>query len=405
MRIAYFDCFSGISGDMIVGSLLDAGLDFQLLQSELNKLNLRGFRVKAEKMKRKSLVGTKFCVEIEDEGGERRLGEILEIIGKSGIDGAIKSSAAEIFKRMASVEGKVHDQKIEEVHFHEIGGLDTIVDVVSGLVGLEKLGVEAIYSSKVNVGSGFVETAHGTLPVPAPATVELLKGVPLFSNRIEGELATPTGAAILSTLSKGFGRIPEMKIERIGYGVGSREFEIPNLLRVLIGESPLVNSQFLPKGGSSIPVTNYQVDEVVLIETNIDDMSPELFEHVSERLMERGGLDVFMTPVQMKKGRPGILLSLLAPSDQVDELTFILFDETTTFGVRVQTVERRKLSREVLPIQTAFGEVKVKVGKWGEKVKSISPEYEDCRKIALEKGLPLKEIYEEAKRAAREKLL
>lgn len=380
---------------MIVGSLLDAGLDFDLLQSDLEKLNLRGFRVRMEKVKRKSLTGTKFHVDIEEEGGERRLGEILKILEESDLEGTIKFSASMIFKKMATAEGKVHDQKIEEVHLHEIGGLDTIVDVVGGLVGLDRMGVKEIYASRVNVGKGFVKTVHGTLPIPAPATLELLKGIPIFSNEIEGELTTPTGAAILSTLSKGFGSLHEMKVERIGYGAGSMEFEIPNFLRVLIGES---------KGGRHMGLPlQYDQDEVVLIETNIDDMSPELYEHVSERLLEKGCLDVFMTPVQMKKGRPGVLLSLLAPVHQVDEFITLLFDETTTLGVRLQTVERRKLLREVIPVETRWGEVRIKIGRWEEKIKSFSPEYEDCKRIALEKGIPLKEVFEETKRKAWEK--
>jgi uncharacterized protein (TIGR00299 family) protein len=397
MRIAYFDCFSGISGDMIVGSLLDAGLGFESLQNELEKLNLPGFRVKLERLRRKSIAGTKFNVEIEKEDREKQLGDILEILEKSGLEGKIVSRATEIFERMATAEGKVHDRKIDEVHFHEIGGMDTIVDVVSGLAGLELLRVEAVFGSKVNVGSGFIETSHGTLPIPAPATVELLKGIPLYSNHIEGELTTPTGAAILSSLSKGFGEIPEMEIETIGYGAGSRDFEIPNLLRVLIGESKGVQL--------NAPTTDFEQDQVILVETNIDDMSPELFEHVSERLMKNGGLDVYLTPVQMKKGRPGVLLSLLSPSDMVNSLISILFDETTTLGVRMQKVERRKLFREVKTIMTRFGEVMVKVGKSGGVVKSITPEYEDCKKVAIEKGLPLREVYEEVKKEVRERIL
>jgi uncharacterized protein (TIGR00299 family) protein len=381
---------------MIVGALLDAGLGFESLQSELEKLNLPGFRVKLERLRRKSIVGTKFNVEIEKEEGERRLGDFLEILGKSDLDGKIVSRASEIFERMATAEGKIHDRKIDEVHFHEIGGLDTIVDVVSGLAGLELLGIEAVFGSKVNVGSGFIDTSHGKLPVPAPATVELLKGIPLYSNHIEGELTTPTGAAILSSLSKGFGEIPVMEVETIGYGVGSRDFEIPNLLRVLIGECSDVQL--------SDSITDLEQDQVVLLETNIDDMNPELFEHVSERLMENGGLDVYITPVQMKKGRPGVLLSLLSPPEIVNSLISILFEETTTLGVRLQKVDRRKLFREVKTVKTRFGDIKVKIGKTGGVVKSIAPEYEDCKKVAIEKGLSLRDVYEDVKKEVREKI-
>jgi uncharacterized protein (TIGR00299 family) protein len=376
---------------MIVGALLDAGLGFESLQ-----LNLPGFRVKLERLRRKSIVGTKFNVEIEKEEGERRLGDFLEILGKSDLDGKIVSRASEIFERMATAEGKIHDRKIDEVHFHEIGGLDTIVDVVSGLAGLELLGIEAVFGSKVNVGSGFIDTSHGKLPVPAPATVELLKGIPLYSNHIEGELTTPTGAAILSSLSKGFGEIPVMEVETIGYGVGSRDFEIPNLLRVLIGECSDVQL--------SDSITDLEQDQVVLLETNIDDMNPELFEHVSERLMENGGLDVYITPVQMKKGRPGVLLSLLSPPEIVNSLISILFEETTTLGVRLQKVDRRKLFREVKTVKTRFGDIKVKIGKTGGVVKSIAPEYEDCKKVAIEKGLSLRDVYEDVKKEVREKI-
>jgi uncharacterized protein (TIGR00299 family) protein len=390
LKIAYFDCFSGVSGDMILGALVDAGLEVSELETELSQLPVRGFRLQAEKTTRQGISGTKLNVIMEEHRTERHLPDINEIIDRSALSDDIKDSSRKIFAELAAVEAGIHQKSVDEVHFHEISALDSIVDVVGSLVGLKKLGLEAVYASRIHVGTGFVECRHGTLPVPAPATLELLKGVPVYSKGIESELATPTGVAILKSVSKSFGSMPEMTIDRIGYGAGSRELEIPNLLRICIGETCQ---------------DRYAGDEVLLLETNIDDMNPEFFGHVSERLLTQGALDVFMTPIYMKKNRPATLLSVLTAKEKLDGILSTVFSETTTLGVRIHSVDRRVLTRETISVTTTMGDVRVKVGKFGGEVKTIAPEYEDCREIAARQGVPLKDVYEAAKAACREALL
>ena len=389
MKIAYFDCFSGVSGDMILGALLDAGLDIQELQSELGKLKISGYKVKTEKTARKGISGTKFSVDIIKQNARRRLKDIVEIADQSDLDDDIKDLSKKTFKELATVEAKLHGKSIEEIHFHEVGGLDSIIDVIGSFIGIKKLGIEATYSSKIHVGTGFLECRHGVLPVPAPATLELLKGIPIYSKGIEAELATPTGVCILKTLSKRFGIMPEMKVEKVGYGAGSRELEIPNLLRVYVGESD--------EGG-------YEEDEAIRIETNIDDMNPQLLAYASEILLKQGALDVFMIPIFMKKNRLGTMLSVLTTRDKLDDILSTIFTETTTLGVRIHHLERKKLSRKVISVKTRFGEIKVKIGKIGNQIKNIAPEYESCKEIAVKQGIPLKDVYDEAKEAARKAL-
>ncbi len=389
MKIAYFDCFSGVSGDMILGALLDAGLDIQELQSELGKLKISGYKIKTEKTARKGISGTKFSVDIIKQNARRRLKDIVEIADQSDLDDDIKDLSKKTFKELATVEAKLHGKSIEEIHFHEVGGLDSIIDVVGSFIGIKKLGIEATYSSKIHVGTGFLECRHGVLPVPAPATLELLKGIPIYSKGIEAELVTPTGVCILKTLSKRFGIMPEMKVEKVGYGAGSRDLEIPNLLRVYVGESD--------EG-------RYEENEAILIETNIDDMNPQLLAYASEILLKQGALDVFMTPIFMKKNRLGTLLSVLTTRDKLDDILSTIFTETTTLGVRIHHLERKKLSREIVLMKTRFGDVKVKIGKIGNQIKNIAPEYESCKEIAVKQGIPLKDVYDEAKEAARKAL-
>ncbi|MCK4428120.1 MAG: nickel pincer cofactor biosynthesis protein LarC [candidate division Zixibacteria bacterium] len=390
MKIAYFDCFSGISGDMILGALVDAGLDSKELESELGKLKISGFKLRMEKTIRKGISGTKFSVDINEHRVERHLKDIIEIVDQSDLGDEVKNLSKKIFKELATVEAKIHNKSIEEIHFHEVGGLDSIIDVIGSVIGIKKLGIEAVYSSKVHVGTGFVECEHGTIPVPAPATLELLKGMPIYSRGIQAELVTPTGACILKTLSKSFGVMPEMKVGEIGYGAGSRGLEIPNLLRVYIGETN-------PR--------EYEKDEVILIETNLDNMSPELFDYTCEMLLKQGVLDVFMTPIFMKKTRPATMLSVLATPDKLEEALSIIFTETTTLGVRIQGLERKKLERGIISVKTRFGEIKVKVSKIGKQIKNIAPEYEDCKKIAIKQQIPLKDVYDEARRAAQKMFL
>ncbi|MGA3206220.1 MAG: nickel pincer cofactor biosynthesis protein LarC [Syntrophales bacterium] len=386
MRIAYFDCFSGVSGDMILGALIDAGADLHELESELSKLKISGFTVKAEKTTRMGLSGTRFFVDADDSHAERHLTDIEKIMDKSDLSDEIKAKAKAIFHDLAHVEAKIHNTNPGDVHFHEIGGLDSIVDVVGSLVIMKMLGIETVYASRIPVGTGFVECDHGVLPLPAPATLELLKGIPVYASSIEKELVTPTGIAILKHVVQNFGTIPEMKIENAGYGAGSRDLKIPNLLRVWIGEYDVK--------------PEYEEDEVILIETNIDNMNPEILGYALERLLERGALDVFMTPVFMKKNRPGTLVSILITPDKLNEALSVVFAETTSLGVRFQRLTRRKLPRELITVETSFGPVRVKVSHTGMEKRILSPEYEDCREIAIRKGIPLRKVYEEAQAAA-----
>jgi pyridinium-3,5-bisthiocarboxylic acid mononucleotide nickel chelatase len=386
MRIAYFDCFSGVSGDMILGALIDAGADLHKLESELSKLKISGFTLKAEKTTRKGISGTKFFVDADDNHAERHLADIEKIMDKSDLGDEIKTKAKAIFRDLAEVEAKIHNTDPGKVHFHEIGGMDSIIDIVGSLIVIKMLGIEAIFGSRIPVEAGFVECDHGVLPLPAPATLELLKGIPVYASGIEKELVTPTGIAILKHIVQSFGVIPEMKIERIGYGAGSRDLKIPNLLRVWIGETQLKQK--------------YDDDEVILIETNIDNMNPEILGYVLERLLERGALDVFMTPIFMKKNRPGTLLSILITPDKLDEALSVVFAETTSLGVRFRRLERRKLPRELIIVETSFGPVRVKVSHTGMEERIISPEYEDCREIAARLRIPLRKVYEEAQAAA-----
>lgn len=390
MKIAYFDCFSGISGDMILGALIDAGLNPEELKNELEKLNVSGFELTTEKVKRNSISGTKVNVGITEEHVHRHLHNIIEIIEKSSLDEDIKKTSEEIFRKLAEVEAKIHDTSVEKIHFHEVGALDSIVDIIGSVIGLKKLGIEKIYSSEIHLGSGFVNTQHGKIPVPVPATSELLKGIPVYSTGIESELVTPTGAVIISTLSSGFGELHRMKINSIGYGAGSKILKIPNLLRIFIGE---------------ILDDNYEKDEVMLVETNIDDMNPEFFDYVSEKLLTEGALDVYKTPIFMKKNRPAILLSVIISEEKLNRILSIIFSETTTLGVRIQRINRQKLTREIITLNTRYGKVDIKVSKHGNEIKNLSPEYENCRQIAAKHNVPVKEVFEEAKAAAREKLL
>jgi hypothetical protein len=389
MKIAYFDCFSGISGDMILGALIDAGLELKELETGLNGLSVRGFRLRAEKTSRRGITGTKVTVEIDESHTERHLKDIAGIVDRSDLDEDIKSLGKRIFTDLAVTEARIHGKSVNDVHFHEISAVDSIVDVIGAIVGLKKLGVKTVYASKINVGTGFVECGHGTLPVPAPATLDLLKGIPIYSTGILAELATPTGIAIIKNVAKGFGVMPDMKVEAIGYGAGFRDIDAPNLLRVYIGESC---------------ENGYEKDTALLIEANIDNMNPEIFGYVSEKLLNQGALDVFMTPIYMKKNRPGTLLSVLTTAGSLQEMLSMVFSETTTLGVRIHSVQRTKLVRETISIKTRLGEIRVKVGRIGREIKNIAAEYEDCRQIADREGMPLKDVYQEAEATARDVL-
>jgi uncharacterized protein (TIGR00299 family) protein len=312
------------------------------------------------------------------------LKEILRIIERSGIEAEVKEKSKEIFKRIASAEAKIHQTPMEEVHFHELGGLDSIVDIVGSVWGIRQLGIEKIYVSKVNVGAGFVKCEHGILPVPAPATLSLMEGKPIYSSGVERELLTPTGAAILTTLGSEFGPMPLMKVDRIGYGAGRDNLTHPNLLRLIIGTSESTSEK----------------ERVAVIETNIDDMNPQFYDYVMEKLFAMEVLEVFITPILMKKNRPGHLLTVICSSEKLPFVTKFLLRETTTLGLRWHEEERAKTDREILTLQTKYGKIRFKLARWEGKVVNLSPEYEDCKRLALEKRVPLKEVFEEAKRVA-----
>ena len=380
MKIAYFDCFSGISGDMIIGALIDLGLDADFLKKELEKLNLRNYKIEARKIVKNGISATKFdVIGGESHHEERNLKEINEIIEKSKLDNEIKSTIKKIFLKIGNAEAKIHNKSIDKIHFHEIGAIDAIIDVAGAVIGLKKLGIEKIYCSKLNVGTGFVDFSHGKFPVPAPATAEILKNVPVYNNNVEAELVTPTGAAIITTLAEKFGEMPEIEVEKIGYGAGTKDLAHPNVLRIFIGEKN--------EGSESINV----------IEANIDNMNPEFYPYIMDSLMENSALDANLTNIIMKKGRPAVKLTVLAEIMDTDKLCKIIFNETTTLGLRIYPASRKKLDREIKTIKTKYGNVKVKISKSGKEIMNTAPEYEDCARIARIKKIPLKKVYEEAK--------
>jgi uncharacterized protein (TIGR00299 family) protein len=385
MRIAYFDCFSGASGDMILGSLIDSGLSLRRLKEELKKIQLPTIRLKAKKVLKTGVSGTQVMVEgRKEKRAHRSLKEILRIVERSSIEAEVKEKSKQIFKRIASVEAEIHQTPIGEVHFHELGGLDSIVDIVGAVWGIRELGIEKVYVSKINVGGGFVKCEHGILPVPAPATLSLMEGKPIYSSGVERELLTPTGAAILTTLGTEFGPIPLMNVERIGCGAGRDDLPHPNLLRLIIGTL-----------GST-----FGKERVSVIETNIDDMNPQLYDYVIEKLLAMEVLDVFITPILMKKNRPGHLLTVISPSEKLPSVTEFLLRETTTLGLRWHEEERAKSDREILTFKTQYGKIRFKLAKWEGEIVNLSPEYEDCKRLALENKVPLKEVFDEAKRLA-----
>jgi uncharacterized protein (TIGR00299 family) protein len=381
MRVAYFDCSSGASGDMVLGALVDAGCPLETLETALTRLGVEGWRLEARPVERGGLRGTHLGVRTDPTRRFHDLGDMLRPIERSTLPDSVKTRAASVLRRLAEAEARVHRVPVEAVHFHEVGDLDTLVDVVGSVAGLDALGVDRVHVSPLPIGSGTVETAHGRLPVPAPATVELLRGFPVYDNGVAAELVTPTGAAILTTLGKP-GRLPAMTLERIGSGAGSRELAIPNLLRVLVGEA------------SQTEADPADVETLVSVETTIDDMSPQLYEPLMERLLRAGALDVYLTPVVMKRSRPGTVLTVLAPPAVADRLVEVLFRETTTIGVRWSEVRRRRLPREMLRLETTFGPVTFKVSSLDGQVVTVTPEFEEVRRIADRDGRAVREVLE-----------
>lgn len=382
MKIAYFDCFAGAGGDMILGALMDAGLKLEHLKAELAKLHLSHFDLGTEKVRKQGISGTQVVVITAQEHHHRHLSHIEAIIEKSDLSASVKEKSTTIFHRLAEAESKVHQTSVENIHFHEVGAMDAIIDVVGSVAGLEALGIREIFCSPLHVGTGTVTCAHGTLPVPAPATAELTKGCPVYATGIRGELLTPTGAAILTTLSSGFGPMPAMTVDAIGYGAGNAEREIPNLLRVSVGKS----SDF-----SKGCVT----ETVAVLETSIDDMNPQIYGYVMERILDMGVMDVFLSPLQMKKNRPGTLITVICPPEMVKKVAEFLMRETTSIGVRWRMDRRIKAHRSIRTVSTPYGPIRFKTAQIGEEIVNLTPEYEDCKRVAIEKDVPLKKVLAE----------
>jgi len=390
-KVAYFDCFSGASGDMIIGSLLDAGLDFEVLKKGLAGLDFHGYELTAEKVLRSSITATKFNVVLVEEEHEhsheslhhhRGLSEILNIINTGDIPDNVKLKSSEIFRKLGQVEAGIHGVPLEEVHFHELGAVDTIIDIVGTVFALETLKIERVYSSPLAVGSGTVKTAHGILPVPAPATLQILAnaGAPIInappSENPPGELLTPTGAVLITYLASGF-RQPKLKLEKVGYGAGNKQFSTwPNVVRIWIGEEDDAAND----------------DGLVLLETNIDDMNPQIYGYLMEKLFAEKAADVWFTPIQMKKNRPAIMLSVLAPSTLEGKLSEIIMKETSTLGIRSRAVSRHMAQREIIEFDSSLGRAHAKIKRFGQDILAVSPEYDDCRRLALEHNLPLHEV-------------
>jgi uncharacterized protein (TIGR00299 family) protein len=379
MKIAYLDCFSGVSGDMFLGSLLDAGLPFHELRECLLTLPINGYQINIKREARNEIFGTRFLVSL-DEGinDHRGLKTIREVIAQGDLSETVKEKSIKIFESLAKVEGEIHNRPPEEVHFHEVGAVDSIIDIVGTVYALERLHIESLYVSPLPLGSGFVMTAHGKIPVPAPATIALLKGVPVFEAGIPYEMVTPTGAALIKGLAASFGSMPSMVVQEVGYGVGTRDLpDRPNLLRILIGEE---------QSGKT-------VDTVVVLETNVDDIAPECLGYLMDRLFDAGALDVVFFPVQMKKNRPGVQIQVIGKPDKKDLLMEIMVRETATLGIRFRYSQRRVLPRAFSEVDSPWGRIKVKKVMFEQGPPLLVPEYDVCKTIASKNNIPLREVY------------
>jgi len=385
MKIAYFDCFSGISGDMCLGALVDAGVPLRHIETELKKIPVKGYRLESRNVKRGHLAACKVDVLLNSRGKSpkgaiRTFRDIREIIGRSSLSEAMKQKGLTLFKLLFDAESKVHGEPLNKVHLHELGAVDCVVDIFGTLIGLEKLGIEKVYASPINLGQGSVKTVHGTLPVPAPAVAGILKGVPVYSKTIQSELTTPTGAAIIRGLSDSFGEMPLMELAETGTGAGSRDFEDwPNVMRIFVGTAgPLSRGK--------------QDDSITVIETNIDDMNPQIFGYVMEKLFEAGALDVYLTQIVMKKNRPGVKLTVLCRQKDRDTLAGIVLRETSTIGLRFFDVQRKVLQRRLETVDTAFGRIRVKRSVLEDGTTRQTPEFDDGKKIAKKLNVPLIDV-------------
>ncbi len=382
MKIAYFDCFAGASGDMILGALMDSGLALDALKAELDKLGLTHYDLQLKKALKRGIGGSQAVVIVDkDHHGHhhRHLAHIREIISDSTLDEAIKAKSIRIFERIAAAEAKVHRTPVEKIHFHEVGAMDAIIDVVGAVAGFSALGIQKIYCSPLHLGTGTVECAHGILPVPAPATAELVKGFPVYATGVKGELLTPTGAAILTTMASSFGPMPPMSVQNIGYGAGTADPTLPNFLRVSVGLA-------------AEDIADCEIEHAAVIETNIDDMNPQIYEYVIAKVLAMGAMDIYLTPVQMKKNRTGTLLTIICLPQAVDTFATFLLQETTTIGMRWHIENRLKARRTIKTSDTRFGPIRFKFARLNNELVNITPEYEDCKRVALESKIPLKEV-------------
>jgi pyridinium-3,5-bisthiocarboxylic acid mononucleotide nickel chelatase len=388
MRGLYFDCFSGISGDMVLGALVDLGVEPAYLRTRLAKLRVGGFTLSASRVTRSGLAGTKVNVAVTPaRPTERRLRDIARIVERSGLSPEVRRRSMDAFETLVEAEARVHRVAQDKVHLHEVGAVDAIVDIVGTMIGMEKLGWPRVICSPLHVGRGLVTMEHGTFPVPGPATAEILKGKPTYATEVEGELVTPTGAALAATLATEFRPQPPMRVLKIGYGAGTKQFDHhPNLLRALLGD-------FLGE-----PVLR---ETVLVLETTIDDMNPQLYGHLMERLFAAGALEVFYTPIQMKKNRPGTLVTIICPEPKLEDVTTVVFRETTTIGFRYLPMGRIELARRIETVRTRFGPIRMKVSVYNGEVVQATPEYDDCRQAALRSGSPLKEVQRTAVAAYR----
>ena len=383
MKIAYFDCFAGAGGDMIAAAMLDAGLDFEFLKKQLATLGIKNFDIKLTQTKRAGLRAVSFTPAFKEDKHHRNLKDITEIISNSKIHNKAKETAIAIFNKLAAAEALVHNKDLQEIHFHEVGALDSIVDIVSASIGMVALEIEKVYCSTLSIGGGTIKCAHGILPVPGPATAELLKGVPTVGGPIDKELLTPTAAAILTTIVSQFGPLPEMRIEKIGYGAGSLESEkFPNVLRLIIGQSVCENAA--------------NTDSVCLMEANSDDVTGEIVGFVTEKLFESNALDVFTTPIYMKHNRPAVKISVICKIEDVPQIEEILFTEGLTFGIRKQILQRSKLQRDFAKVATEFGEIKIKTGSLNGRIVTAKPEFSDCAAAAKKHKVAVKTVIQTA---------
>jgi pyridinium-3,5-bisthiocarboxylic acid mononucleotide nickel chelatase len=395
LRLLYFDCISGISGDMAMGALIDAGADPDQLRERLSLIPVEPFELELEEVETHGITATRVNVRAAATGVIRTYSNIRQLLDQSKLPPDALHLSQRIFRRLAEAEARVHRREIEQVTFHEVGAVDSIVDITGTALGLTMLGIERVFSSAVPTGMGLVKTDHGMMPIPAPAVVELLRGAPVYSRGVPMELVTPTGAAILAATVEGYGDLPPIRLDASGYGAGTLRPDFPNVLRVLIGDEDPTARPPGPRPDASAEL---------ILETNIDDLNPELYSYVLERLFDAGAQDAWLTPIAMKKGRPAVTISVLCSPQRQDAIRRVLFRETGTLGVRSSSVDKQALEREWVTVETTHGGVRVKLGRLEGRTITVAPEFEDCARVAREAGVPAREIYEEATRLAREAL-